>query len=248
MKIKIKPVNKKKSLSFNDVLDLRTLQKKNKSEINPLQAWLIVGFFSIIVLIIGLNSLNKDKNIDRSKQELINITSLVNKHMILPVSETPTLATITDREKLEKNSFLYQKGKDGDKVLIYVKASRVIIYRPSIDRVVDVGPVTVDESIPEAKDATVIIQDSTDRPILVEKIKNKVQSQYSKAKVTVGESTVRKNYPNTIVIGMSDKKDHLVDSLASLIGAKRGILPLAELRPGSDLLIIIGQDSQSDQQ
>lgn len=66
---------------------------------------------------------------------------MVQKHYLLPVNEQPALATITDPSKLT-TKFL-KNTRQGDKLLIYQKASKVIIYRPSIDRVVDVGPVQI---------------------------------------------------------------------------------------------------------
>ncbi len=69
------------------------------------------------------------------------VERLVGKHFLLPDNEVPALATVTDSSKIT-TKFL-QKAKDGDKILIYQKNGRVIIYRPSIDRIVDVGPVQI---------------------------------------------------------------------------------------------------------
>lgn len=65
----------------------------------------------------------------------------VGKHYVLPTDETPVLATVTDKAQLQTD-FL-KKAQNGDKVLIYQKAQRAIIYRPSLDRIIDVGPVTI---------------------------------------------------------------------------------------------------------
>jgi hypothetical protein len=69
------------------------------------------------------------------------IERLVGRHYVLPTDEQPALATVTDPSKVT-TKFL-QKAKQGDKILIYQKNSRVIIYRPSIDRIIDVGPVEI---------------------------------------------------------------------------------------------------------
>jgi hypothetical protein len=74
------------------------------------------------------------------------IVAMVNRHYILPTDEQPALATVTDQSKLS-TKFL-QKAENGDKVLIYQKAARVIIYRPSVDRIVDVGPVQLTPLVP----------------------------------------------------------------------------------------------------
>lgn len=63
--------------------------------------------------------------------------------MQLPQGEEPVLATVTDHAALQ-TAFL-REAQDGDKILIYEKARKVIIYRPSIDRIIDVGPVELDD-------------------------------------------------------------------------------------------------------
>lgn len=70
------------------------------------------------------------------------VEARVARHLILPTDETPALATVTDTSKLANNKFLGQ-GKNGDKILIYAKWRRAVLYRPSTDRIVDVGPVDV---------------------------------------------------------------------------------------------------------
>lgn len=69
------------------------------------------------------------------------VETLVAKHYVLPEHETPILATVTNKNNLS-TPFL-QEADDGDKILIYQKAKRVIIYRPSINRIVDIGPVSI---------------------------------------------------------------------------------------------------------
>ena len=68
--------------------------------------------------------------------------------MVLPTDETPALLTITDPSKVS-TEFLRQ-SQIGDKVLVYQTHKRVIIYRPSLDRVVDVGPVIIETPVTSA--------------------------------------------------------------------------------------------------
>lgn len=68
----------------------------------------------------------------------------VGRHYLLPTNEQPALVTVEDESKVT-SPFLKQ-AKNGDKILIYANAKIVIIYRPSIDRIVAVGPVFIDTS------------------------------------------------------------------------------------------------------
>ena len=75
-----------------------------------------------------------------SRQELQDIIAKVGKLMVLPSDETPTLATVNDPAKLKGQAF-FANAKVGDKVLVYSKAGKVILYNPSEDRIVEVAPI-----------------------------------------------------------------------------------------------------------
>ena len=53
----------------------------------------------------------------------------------LPQSETPTVATVTNLEKLRNQPF-FVNAEQGDKVLIYPRTGRAILYRPSTGKVI----------------------------------------------------------------------------------------------------------------
>jgi predicted negative regulator of RcsB-dependent stress response len=76
----------------------------------------------------------------------------------LPKGENPTLATITDASKIKDQPF-FSQAENGDNVLIYVQAKKAILYRSSINRVIDVAPVNISSS--SAQPAPVITPIST---------------------------------------------------------------------------------------
>ena len=75
------------------------------------------------------------------QQEVTSTIGEVGKLMLLP-DENPTVATINDITQL-KNQPFFANAMDGDKVLIYGVAGEAIIYRPSINRIVEVAHVNV---------------------------------------------------------------------------------------------------------
>lgn len=75
-----------------------------------------------------------------SKQATKEILDKVGKLIILPQDEEPTIATVTDPEKLKDQPF-FQKAQKDDKVLIYTKNKKAILYRPSSNQIVDVAPI-----------------------------------------------------------------------------------------------------------
>ena len=126
---------------------IRTSPSKRKSIIPKITIGMSVRnvvFVGVIILVIIAVGYAVRPKLNADKDNLNSVTTiqrLVRRHFVLPIDETPALATVTDKAKLT-TKFL-QKAENGDKILIYQKAGRVIIYRPSIDRIIDVGPVQI---------------------------------------------------------------------------------------------------------
>lgn len=72
-----------------------------------------------------------------AKKELAQILDDLGEIMILP-EETPTLATVTDPEKLKDQPF-FANAKAGDKILIYTTSKKIILYSPTLNKIVEVG-------------------------------------------------------------------------------------------------------------
>lgn len=67
--------------------------------------------------------------------------------MELPSDEEPQVATITDKSKLE-NQPLLTKAQNQDVFVVYSKARKAILYRPSTNKIIDVFPITVSSPTP----------------------------------------------------------------------------------------------------
>lgn len=65
----------------------------------------------------------------------------VGKLMELPTDETPSVYDITDTSTLPQTPF-FAHAKSGDKLLIYQKALKAILYDPNEHKIVEVAPVT----------------------------------------------------------------------------------------------------------
>ena len=60
----------------------------------------------------------------------------------LPKDETPTIATVEDKNKLKDQPF-FKSAENGDKILIYTNARKAIVYRPSSNKIINVGPIAI---------------------------------------------------------------------------------------------------------
>lgn len=80
-----------------------------------------------------------------AQDELNSILIAVGKLIVLPTGEQPTMATVTDPEKLGGQPF-FVHAKKGDKVLIYTNAKKAILYSPEINKIIEVAPLNIGAS------------------------------------------------------------------------------------------------------
>jgi hypothetical protein len=78
-------------------------------------------------------------------QSVSQVVAKVSDHMLLPSGEQPTLATVSDINKVKGQAF-FAHAANGDKVLVYAQAKKAILYRPSIDRVIETAPLSTSTS------------------------------------------------------------------------------------------------------
>ena len=61
--------------------------------------------------------------------------------MQLPQGETPTMATIQDADRAKQGQPFLVNAQNGDVLIIYGSAAEAILYRPSTNKIINVGPV-----------------------------------------------------------------------------------------------------------
>lgn len=131
------------------------VEKKEKKITNSSK---IVIASSIVIVIIALviagyfytkyqraQNLLKDPTIaaQQQTQDLINKVGML---IDLPNDEQPTIATVSDITKLKDQPF-FKNAKNGDKVLIYTKAKKAILYDPIANKIIEVAPVNIGQNI-----------------------------------------------------------------------------------------------------
>lgn len=89
-----------------------------------------------------------------AQEEARALVARVRKFMVLPEDEEPTIATVRDVERLKDQPF-FAKAKQGDKVLIYTKEKRAILFDPVNGKIVEIAPVNIgDVNAGETRPAT----------------------------------------------------------------------------------------------
>ncbi|HPW47849.1 MAG TPA: hypothetical protein PLJ97_00735 [Candidatus Saccharibacteria bacterium] len=110
----------------------------NQRRLKSTTKYLFIAFIFVLLATAGYLYKNQKPDYNDVKK----VKRQVGQMVLLPEDEEPALATVTDSSKL--TSSLAAKAQNGDKVLIYQRHQRAILYRPSVNRIVDIVPVQID--------------------------------------------------------------------------------------------------------
>jgi hypothetical protein len=117
--------------------------------------------FALVILVIGggafiyrnqaakpglNNTLGAQSEKEQDKQNE-DIMKKVQELTLVPLNETPEIAEIADTTKLDDQAF-FSRAQNGDKVIIYRTAKRVVLYRPSTNMVIETGPLVEPTTVP----------------------------------------------------------------------------------------------------
>ena len=198
-----------------------------------------------------------------AQEEATALKTAVGVLMELPQGEEPTVATVSDTDKLKDQTF-FARAVNGDKVLIYTQAQKAILYRPSINRIIEVAPVNVatsptpgqtstasalPSSLPssgqagQAKQVRVVLRNGTTTVGLTNKVEQQLKKAMPEATVSAKESAAKTDYNKTLVVFLSDTFKEAAQALSKALGGQVVALPLGESKPrDTDILVIVGKD------
>ncbi len=197
--------------------------------------------------------IKKDPNIV-AQEETKYITAQIGKFIDVPKDEQPSLATITDIGKLKDQPF-FKKAKNGDKLIVYNKAQKAILYRPSENKIVDftlvdtsqvAGAQTANQggqtSNPTTQPIKVVLYNGTSKQGLTSSAEQRLISQNSAIEIIAKANAAKTDYKKTLVINLSGNTDQ-ANLLAAATNGQVTSLPEGEKKPANaDLLIILGDD------
>lgn len=85
-----------------------------------------------------------------SDKEIKSLVTKVSKLINVP-EETPVIATIIKADQLIAEQKFYAGSKDGDYLMVFPTAQKAIIYREKENRLINVGPIIVDQTATSSK-------------------------------------------------------------------------------------------------
>lgn len=245
----------------------KTMEKLSSTEIDEkigrAKGGKLKKIFFVIILILAIGGsvtsvyyfkqyrgLKANPNLEAQK-ETESLVSALGKLMELPSDETPTVATISDKEKLKEQTF-FAKAENGDKLLAYTKSMQAILYRPSTNRIINVAPLIIDQAdidkqekrvsvTPTPTNLKIAYYNGTETIGLASESEKVVKKTYPSYETSAVSNASKKDYQETLVVDLTGKHQAVASALAELLGGKVGNLPEGEVRPIADVLVISGK-------
>lgn len=239
-----------------------TLKQLNNFKANK-SLWLIV---IVVILVIAAlpsyyyyNQYQKAQTLLQNPKasataEVTTLIDKVGKLMELPSNEAPTIATVSDITKLTGQTF-FAKAKNGDKVLIFTQAKEAVLYRESVNKIIQVAPVNLGSATSAANlkpssaagqitpipaTITVAIYNGTTTSGLANKADNIITQAMPNATI-IEKGDAKGNYSKTEVVDLSGNQNQVATQIAKLLGGSVSIsLPDGEAKAGADILVILG--------
>lgn len=186
-----------------------------------------------------------------AKEEAKNLAARAGKLMELPSDEIPTVATVSDREKLKSQPF-FSKAKNGDKVLIYQTAKKAVLYDPLNNKILEVAPINIGTSSAAPAAETTLklaLYNGTNTVGLTTALEKTLKTKIGSGFEVVAKDNAGKNdYEKTIVVDLNNNKASQSAQIAKILNGIVSKLPEGEVKPVStngtvDILVIIGKDN-----
>ena len=195
----------------------------------------------------------------RVQAEMESALSQVAKKMLLPSGE-PIMATVNDADVLRTQQAFFQNAENGDQLLIFSESAQAVLYSPSRDVIVNVGPVQYGNDIIEASSdrSTAQIPTVEEEQVITDEVSVEVRNGTSITGLAAGTANEVRTlggititavtdaahdaYSNTAVI-VNDTDDQVQQkavAIAQFLGADITSIPAGEVNSTADVLVIVG--------
>ncbi|MBN2015703.1 LytR C-terminal domain-containing protein [Candidatus Dojkabacteria bacterium] len=229
-------------------------QKRTKEIILLLFIFLLLAALGVVGYLYIQERNKPEDTTQAATEEVKRIKEDVGKLILLPEDVEPTIATITDVERLrEENADFYKDAENGDILLIYPK--RAIIYSPSKNIIVNVAPIirqpTGEGVQPETEEQTpdelgslnIELRNGSTTGGVTNDYEDKIEEVFGDTFTVTGKNdAMNKKYTGVVVYDLTGgAKEASVQALAEELSATiETILPTGEASSEADVVIIIG--------
>ncbi|MCX7997205.1 MAG: hypothetical protein N2691_05660 [Patescibacteria group bacterium] len=186
-----------------------------------------------------------------AKLQAERIVSRVSRLMDMPSTERASVAVLGARSDEQYRDF-FSQAIPGDAVIIFPQARRAILYRDSIDRIIDIVTLASAERVspPSGAQEKSVVRYPLRMAILnggapagSEQLAGEIiQDAIAGLIPEYAGAAKANNYTRTIVINLSGVPETVLEDVARAIGGTITTLPSYETAPDTDFLVILGAD------
>jgi hypothetical protein len=197
--------------------------------------FVIGGLSTIVIVLIGV--IIYSYTAQKPHDDRAALLERVGHHMLLP-SDTPVIAEVVDVEKLQ--SSLKGVAQKGDYILIFESKQKTIVYRPGVDKIIDVQTILFGTQPNAALEVTVTIYNGSGKNEVLERFISRLYTSYPNVQL-IYKDVAPREFPATIVYA-ADVSQELSQQIAQTLGIKAGIAPNGLDSQGADVVFVIGSD------
>jgi hypothetical protein len=212
-----------------------------------LLAYFSYQYYYIRTTVGGGAAISQTKQVKRAEE---NIRKLFD----LP-SDKPQAAFIKNAATLKQSQPFFNASQDGDLVLVY--SDRIIVYRPSTQKIVAMGPAPAQNNGAQAASASsqtqqkqtvspkIEVRNGTTISGLAKKVAQKISDAVAGSDVSATTSAAKTDYTETTVYAKTETGKAAAAQVAQSIKAKLTTeVPSGEGDTKSDILVIAGSDQK----
>lgn len=213
----------------------------------------VIAVFSFIKYQEAVKGERANSQVNQS-DEIARFVKEVGEFVDLPKDETPTLATVSDVSKLSSQPF-FKNAQNGDIVLVYDKAKKAILYRPSAKKVIDITTININASLTPTVSASPSAAVNKIKVVILNGTKESGLARKASALITgdtievVSTGNTSEDYQTTSISSISISNSITENQLKEIVKditkvtSKVTAFPIAETKPANvDVVIILGED------
>ncbi len=186
-------------------------------------------------------------------EEINELLQTIGSIAYLPEGEVPTLATVTNTDKLDNQPF-FRNAKNGDKILIYPRAGWAVLYRPSSRKVLGMTEVDIEKfkEVTETTSSdgsnteittpvTVMLYNGSTKVGTLNEVGRIIGDRFPKVSILGRQQARRQDYTETMVVDLSGSNSDLARLVAQALGGV--VVPHTvegEDIPTADIMVIVG--------
>jgi len=236
------------------------LEEYDIKKVTLLLAGLLLVLGAIIGGGAGIYYFSKYRNAEKRLSDANDARLLIDKVgklIKLPEGEIPTVATISNLERLKAQPF-FARAKVGDRLLIFNQAKKAVLYDPVENKIVEVGPLIIptptiggqtaganSEQIEKISLSFYTGFKDADAGNLKE-IRERIEGEFPEISISNKITRSTLEFAKTLVVDLTGNKSEITQKIADSLGAEVSALPDA-IQPAQDIdiLVILGKNQEN---